>query len=275
MMIVSNSPTIFLSHIKEDQKLASMLSYAIEEEFSGIVRVFSYTADEMNSAGGLFIANIERHVMMAFGSIILASPESINRPWINFELGALWITNVYRRNRAEVEHPLVPVCHSGLSIQQLPPPLNNLNAVGASSPLGLTRMFTAVQRAVGGRGRLRTDFQKLASDIVLYEVATTLSKSFLEAFQTLGGSLPDAIQVLDRARVDEHDEINLNFGLVNHQRIEKVQRLISGSGDQRWRLIIHHGGIGLGPLGAVSGGVVTLILDREFFLAIRDSLRSA
>ena len=49
----------------------------------------------------------------------LLSPQSVSRPWINFEAGAAWMA------KAKV----IPVCFGGLSIASLPKPYSSLQAV--------------------------------------------------------------------------------------------------------------------------------------------------
>lgn len=46
--------------------------------------------------------------------VILCSPESVARPWIQFEAGAAQIRGI----------PIIPICHSGLTPAQLPVPLS-------------------------------------------------------------------------------------------------------------------------------------------------------
>ena len=51
--------------------------------------------------------------------LVLCSPFSINRPWINFETGRAWAKKV----------PIIPICHSGQTIGRLPQPLAQLQAL--------------------------------------------------------------------------------------------------------------------------------------------------
>jgi len=46
--------------------------------------------------------------------IVLASPDSVERKWINFEAGAAHVRGI----------PIIPLCHSGLTPAQLPVPLS-------------------------------------------------------------------------------------------------------------------------------------------------------
>jgi hypothetical protein len=60
---------------------------------------------------------------------------------VNFEVGAAWIKQV----------PIVPVCHSGLEPSALPIPLSLLQGIEASDREGLSRLYVAVAKTIGGR----------------------------------------------------------------------------------------------------------------------------
>ncbi len=66
--------------------------------------------------------------------IVLVSPESLGRPWINFEAGAGWIREI----------PVIPVCHSGLTLIDLPIPLNLFQAIEINNIAHLLKLFDGV-----------------------------------------------------------------------------------------------------------------------------------
>ena len=73
-------------------------------------------------------------------AIILASPESVKRPWVNFEGGAAYIRGI----------PVIPLCHSGMTPSKLPAPLNTLQGATASVEAELRAIFPVLAKALGG-----------------------------------------------------------------------------------------------------------------------------
>lgn len=68
--------------------------------------------------------------------LILCSPTSIRRPWINFEAGAAWMRKI----------PLIPMCHAGLTPSDLPAPLSFRHGLLLTEPRGLRRLYQRVAR---------------------------------------------------------------------------------------------------------------------------------
>jgi hypothetical protein len=58
--------------------------------------------------------------------IPMVSEKSVKRPWVNFEAGAVWMKRI----------PIIPVCYSGLSVDNLPKPYSSLQAVDLDAPSG-------------------------------------------------------------------------------------------------------------------------------------------
>jgi hypothetical protein len=66
--------------------------------------------------------------------LVLVSPDSITRPWINFETGCAWEKHV----------PVIPICHSGLSVASLPRPLSDFQALGIESDEFISSLFKSI-----------------------------------------------------------------------------------------------------------------------------------
>ena len=71
--------------------------------------------------------------------IVLCSPYSVHRTWINFEAGAGWIKNI----------DIIPLCHSGMTPEKLPIPLNMLQAVKGADADKLADMYRSVSEILG------------------------------------------------------------------------------------------------------------------------------
>jgi hypothetical protein len=124
-------------------------------------------------------------LLRASAGIFLLSPVSLKRPWINFELGALWMRNVAAKQRRENEMPLIPICHSGLEIKSLPMPISQLNAVMGNNSASLRIAFDALQIAVRGGGELKTVFDDIAGHDRKFEIAYTIGSAFRDIWTSL------------------------------------------------------------------------------------------
>lgn len=114
---------IFLSHIHEEAPLALVIKDWIESSFSGLNDVFVSSDIKDLPAGLRWLNEISDALDDSLTFIVLCSPHSIRRPWINFETGCAWIKEV----------PVLPICHSGLNKSDLPNPLSEFQALEISS----------------------------------------------------------------------------------------------------------------------------------------------
>jgi TIR domain len=129
---------VFISHITEEKSIAAALKALIEKTFQNLVTVFVSSDPTSNPIGGQWLDAITGALKECAVEIILISPESIKRPWINFEAGCGWIRGV----------PVIPLCHSGMDFGRLPAPLNRLNGALATDESQLKNVFPAIAGAV-------------------------------------------------------------------------------------------------------------------------------
>lgn len=106
---------IFISHINEEQHTAVVIQRWLEKSFRAC-KVFI----SRNIPLGQQWAQVIRDKLDESDIIlILCSPISIKRPWVNFEAGCGWIK----------ELPIIPICHSGQSKDKLPSPYSGFQGV--------------------------------------------------------------------------------------------------------------------------------------------------
>jgi predicted transcriptional regulator len=110
---------VFVSHIREEASLAIVLKEWIESSFVGQCEVFVSSDSDDIPAGSKWLDQIDQALEQASALIVLCSPASLSRPWINFETGCAWIKRV----------PIIPVCHSGAKKGSLPPPISMFQAL--------------------------------------------------------------------------------------------------------------------------------------------------
>ena len=105
---------IFLSHVSNEGLLALVLKEWIQSIFKGRLRVFVSSDVRSITAGDLLLGSVERALSSAKVLIVLCSPYSVTRPWVNFETGGAWMNGI----------PVIPICHSGQKLGNLPSPLS-------------------------------------------------------------------------------------------------------------------------------------------------------
>jgi uncharacterized SAM-dependent methyltransferase len=125
---------VFVSHISEEAPLAALLQDRIRHDFLGLVEIFVSSDTASIIAGDNWLVSINEALRRAQLLLVLCSRASVQRPWINFEAGAAWITDT----------KILPICHSGLRPHQLPMPLSVLHAVEAHDPSGLERVYLRI-----------------------------------------------------------------------------------------------------------------------------------
>lgn len=126
-----SKPRIFISHIKEEAELARELKGFIENRFLKALDVFASSHEESIKLGDDWMNTIKSSLNESRLIIVLCSPVSIVRPWINFEAGAGWLKEV----------PVIPLCHSGLTPGKLPVPINSFQGGLVSNSDDIMKLF--------------------------------------------------------------------------------------------------------------------------------------
>jgi hypothetical protein len=159
-MVARQKTVIFVSHISEEAELAAILKLRIEKDFLSIVSVFVSSHSDSLRPGAKWLEQLDLELGKAAVMLILASPASVTRPWVNFEAGAGWSKNV----------PIVPLCHSGMVPSQLPLPLSLLQALQASGPAKLNDLYEVIADATGCSTPI-LDAPELSAEIMQFESA--------------------------------------------------------------------------------------------------------
>ncbi len=131
---------IFISHITEEKELALALKKLIEDKFLGIVDVFVSSDENSIQLGQEWLDNITNGLRTCCIELILCSPISITRPWINFEAGAGWV----RENCI-----VIPMCHSNIKPEDLPLPLNLLQGMVLNNQVKVQELIKLIANQIG------------------------------------------------------------------------------------------------------------------------------
>lgn len=156
--------SIFISHVHEESALAALLKSWIEDTFLGQQPVFVSSDSDDLPAGSRWLEEIDSALKESRVLLLLASRSSIARPWINFEAGCSWIKRV----------PIIPICHSGLTISQLSPPLSMFQGLDAGTDDFPVELVRAIARHLGVERLPRIDSLSMKAELegVLSSIST-------------------------------------------------------------------------------------------------------
>jgi hypothetical protein len=153
---------VFVSHVSEEAEIAKLLKRTLQYDFLDLIEVFVSSDTESIAVGEEWLTSIKRALGDSALLIIMCSPTSIDRPWINFEAGAAWMRGT----------PLVPLCHSGLTLRDLRMPLSLRQGAELDKPDGLRRLYRLIADVLKCRVPERS-FDELVQEIVRLAPAGT------------------------------------------------------------------------------------------------------
>lgn len=163
---------IFVSHISSETDLAQALKNFLKKHFLGLLDIFVSSDKETIQAGTKWLDEVDTALKSADFEIVLCSKESVGRPWVNFEAGAAWIRGI----------PVIPFCHSGLRLIDLPVPLSMLQAVECGQPDSLYKLYSVIAKTLGVDVP-DVDFQRLAAEFRELEKKYTQAKREIEIIE--------------------------------------------------------------------------------------------
>jgi hypothetical protein len=129
---------IFISHINEDKQVAVQLKDLLKALFPEKIEIFVSSDTESIQYGTEWFPPIKQKLSECDVALILCSPISIMKPWINFETGAAVI----------LDRPTIPLCYGGQKCGELPEPLSHYRGADAENIEDLTGMLTAISRII-------------------------------------------------------------------------------------------------------------------------------
>jgi TIR domain len=178
---------VFISHITEEKAIAQALKELIEKPFLHMIEVFMSSDPNSLKLGRKWLQEITDALKACAIEIILVSPESVKRPWINFEGGCGWIRDI----------PVIPLCHSGTVPSKLPPPLSYLQSATATEQTELMQVFPVLADAI--KCQLpQIDYSVFIDVVKKYEEETCQIKVMESAtpVATTGGLSPHELAAL-------------------------------------------------------------------------------
>jgi hypothetical protein len=160
---------VFISHISSETALAQAVKQRLQRDFLGLLDIFVSSDQTTIRAGSKWLEEVDKALKGADVQIVLASKDSVGRPWVNFEAGAVWLRGI----------PVVPLCHSGMTPEELPVPLSMLQSVSVDDPNGLRKLYdTLALRAKVDAPSI--DFAAVASELKALETRPSAAAMAVE-----------------------------------------------------------------------------------------------
>ncbi len=190
-------PTIFLSHITEERDLAAVFKSQIETSFLGLVNVFQSTDPASLVVGQNWLNNITNALTQCEAILLFCSPESVKRPWINFECGAGWARQI----------EVVPLCHSGMRPVDLPVPISLLQGIQANQANELPQIFDLIAKKLGATSPM-IDAALLAKTTSEFETSYMVTSIVTRGVAEIKSVVPDILAVLAQVQPNIVTPIN-------------------------------------------------------------------
>jgi hypothetical protein len=235
---------IFISHITEEKELAIKTKELIEQSFLGMIEVFVSSDENSISLGQKWLDKINDSLQSCAIEIILCSPASIKRPWINFEAGAGWIRGI----------PVIPLCHSNLSPSKLPMPLVLLQGTSANSSISLELLFPVLAETLGSAVP-KVNFSDYTSFVLEFEKKYTFWNKLNNHFKELNNIEPQLIPAFKNQK-----GVQIDFTETQINKIEGLLPFLTSEGILKGERM---NSTSIGPGGTTYGYQITLLGKME------------
>jgi hypothetical protein len=149
---------VFLSHRTTEARFADLIKERLEEDFFGIINLFYSNDITSVPVGSNWDESLIEGLRRATVMFALCSQHSVKLPWINFEVGGAATRGV----------EIIPLCHSGITPDQLPASMTMKQAVTLTSAKSLRRWYDRLSALIGCRVP-SVDFEALAEQFTKLE----------------------------------------------------------------------------------------------------------
>lgn len=229
--------SLFVSHISEEGEVAALLRGMLEEDFLGLVKFFTSSDIGSIGAGQEWLGAIQKAMSDTAIVLVLCSRSSVQKPWVQFEVGAAWMKGV----------PIVPVCHSGMKVSDLQMPLSLRQGIELGTSLGLERLYAAIAKELKlAKPPRLDDLPHKLRRIAAVEQRFRNSKvqqfeRFIDIVIPPPGRL-DHERIPDDAKVLSNAESLALFGLFDgaHWTWRDIVRAAQATPDTRWLAQLQH-----------------------------------
>jgi TIR domain len=226
---------VFISHASGEAPLAEILQQHITRDFIGLVEVFVSSDGTSIAVGDHWLDGVVKALQSADIYLVLCSQHSIERRWINIEMGG-----ALARSR-----PIIPICHTDLTAAQLQRPLEDSQAIQASDPDGLRQLYSRFADELGSATPC-VDFGALANEIHAFEAVHGKQKDTVAQALDCGAQTTTTAQMVRNPQVlcatskQYQDTIGEDIELIRRAFPESVHHLVSTSSVELGNLLVEN-----------------------------------
>ena len=112
-------PRVFISYVHEDKEIAQAIQALLADMLKLEADVFLSADQTQILAGHIWLDRIRSALDQCEILLLLLSERSLNRAWVNFEAGAVWLAG----------KPVIPICIGKMLIEFLPQPYAGMQSV--------------------------------------------------------------------------------------------------------------------------------------------------
>lgn len=167
---------IFISHTASESALAVEFQKRIAHDFADFEIFISSDDTSITSDPAGWMKQIHSAITSSKYMLVLCSQDSVKRPWLAFEAGAAWV-RIEKNNTGE-DVPLchiTPVCHGGLSENQLPNPYNVFQVANINS-IGIGRIYNNICRIFSKKPRSKEQIENTVAALTVIEKRVSRNK---------------------------------------------------------------------------------------------------
>lgn len=135
----AQKPTVFISHIHGEEYTANTVEAVLRKALLGAIDIFNSSNRRSISPGDPWRDRIVSTLQSSTCVLVLASPNSVSSPWVNFEAGGAWVSGTR----------VIPCCTGGMKPSSLPTPLNHLHGVSLDTSDGLSSLVRQLAELAG------------------------------------------------------------------------------------------------------------------------------
>jgi len=161
---------VFVSHLAVESKFADLLRSSLTRDFIGLVNFFVSTDATSIPVGSQWLSNSIAALNRAHLLLVICSRESVRRQWIQYEAGGAGVRGI----------DVIPLCHSGISVEQLPVPLSMSEGALLTSATGLEKLYAKISAMLGSAVPL-ADFEALAAAFKALEEEYSVQRNLDDA----------------------------------------------------------------------------------------------
>ena len=153
---LSEKPTVFISHIHGEEHTANAVEAALRKALLGAIDIFNSSNRRSISPGDPWRDRIVNTLQRSTCVLVLASPNSVSSPWVNFEAGGAWVSGTR----------VIPCCTGGMKPSSLPTPLSHLQGISLDNTDGLSSLVRQLAELSGLDFPSEFDFTTATKSIV-------------------------------------------------------------------------------------------------------------